>query len=212
MALPRRPPAPERYETARRLMSRVPGADVAAMELCLRLWRFSDELSASFEAFYAAHDLSSARVRVLVQLFDTRDGLTPAQLAERAGATPPTVTGLLHSLERQGLIRRHGIATDRRSHCIRLTPSGRARVTSLLPMLAKRLARLTGALTPSERRSIVQVCEHICKTTRALSKTSNGTLPETKHEERPRRSTLSRGAVARPAAGGIGRRRPRGER
>jgi DNA-binding MarR family transcriptional regulator len=93
----------------------------------MALWRFSDELSASFEAFYAAHDLSRARGHVLVQLLDAPEGLTPAQLADRSGATPANMTGLLRSLQRVGLIRRERIAGDRRSQRIRLTPPDEGR-------------------------------------------------------------------------------------
>src|SRR4030095_9284948 len=97
LARPRHPPPLERYEAARRLVSRVPGADPRAIETCLCLWRFSDEMSASFETFYAAHPLSSARGNVLTQLLESEGGLTPAQLAERAGTTPPSMTGLVPS-------------------------------------------------------------------------------------------------------------------
>ena len=51
-------------------MARVPGSDAEAIDTCLCLWRFSEEMSASFEAFYAAHRLSSARGRVLAQLLE----------------------------------------------------------------------------------------------------------------------------------------------
>ena len=93
MALPRHPPSLERYAAARRLMARVPGADANAIDTCLSLWRFSEEMSASFEAFYAAHRLSSARGHVLAQLLEAERGLTPAQLADRAGMTPSSMTG-----------------------------------------------------------------------------------------------------------------------
>jgi MarR family transcriptional repressor of emrRAB len=169
MALARRPPSPERYETARRLItSRVRGTDPGAIDVCLTLWRFSDELSSSFEAFYASHELSRARGHVLIQLLDAPKGLTPAQLADRCGATPANMTGLLRSLQREGLIRRERIAGDRRSQCILLTPAGRRRVQALLPALARRLARIAGALTPVQRRTMGEACRRICAATKEL--------------------------------------------
>ena len=169
MALPRRPPSLERYEAARRLVSRVPGADPGAIDTCLCLWRFSEEMSASWEAFYAAHQLSSARGHVLAQLLEAEQGLTPAQLAERAGTTPPSMTGVLRSLEREGLVRRRAMSDDRRSQRVLLTPAGRRKVESLLPLMARRLAELAGTLRPSERRAMISGSRKLWERARALS-------------------------------------------
>lgn len=169
MALPRRPPSLERYEAARRLMARVPGADPVAIDTCLCLWRFSDEMSASFEAFYAAQGLSSARGHVLAQLLESPEGLTPAQLADRAGTTPPSMTGVLRSLEREGLVRRKALPTDRRSQRVLLTASGRRRVEALLPLMARRLADLAGTLRPDERSAMLSGSRRLWEQARALS-------------------------------------------
>jgi len=169
LALPRRPPSLERYEAARRLMARVPGADPRAIDTCLCLWRFSEEMSASFEAFYAAHRLSSARGHVLAQLLEAERGLTPAQLAERAGTTPPSMTGVLRSLEREGLVRRRTVSDDRRSQCVLLTPAGRRRVEALLPLMARRLADLAGTLRPAERKAMLSGSRRLWERARALS-------------------------------------------
>ena len=169
MALPRRPPSLERYEAARRLVTRVPGADPEAIETCLCLWRFSDEMSASFESFYAAHRLSSARGHVLAQLRAADGGLTPAQLAERAGKTPSSMTGVLRSLEREGLVRRKALSRDRRSRVVLLTAAGRRRLEALLPAMARRLADLAGTLSPDERRAMIAGSRRLWERARSLS-------------------------------------------
>ena len=174
MALPRRPPSLERYEAARRLISRVPGADPRAIETCLCLWRFSEEMSASFEAFYAAHRLSSARGHVLIQLLKAEQGLTPAQLAERAGTTPSSMTGVLRSLEREGLVRRKQITSDRRSQCVLLTRAGRRRVQTLLPEMAQRLRDLAEVLRPAEREAMLSGSRRLWERARALATATNG--------------------------------------
>ena len=150
-------------------MARVPGADPEAIDTCLCLWRFSEEMSASFEAFYAAHRLSSARGHVLAQLLEAEQGLTPAQLAERAGTTPSSMTGVLRSLEREGLVRRRVMSDDRRSQRVLLTPAGRRRVESLLPLMARRLADLAGTLRPAERRAMVAGSRRLWERARALT-------------------------------------------
>jgi DNA-binding MarR family transcriptional regulator len=138
------------------------------------MWRFSDEMSASFEAFYAANQLSSARGHVLAQLLDSGRGLTPAQLAERAGTTPPNMTGVLRSLEREGLVRRRAMSDDRRSKRILLTAAGRRRVEALLPLMAKRLAALAGSLDPSECKAMLSGSRRLWERARALTSRLDG--------------------------------------
>jgi DNA-binding MarR family transcriptional regulator len=174
LALPRRPPSLERYEAARRLISGVPGADPRAIDVCLCLWRFSEEMSASWEAFYATHRLSSARGHVLAQLFEAKDGLTPAQLADRAGTTPPSMTGVLRSLEREGLVRRKQMTGDRRSQCVLLTRAGRRRLRALLPEMAQRLCDLAEVLRPAEREVMLSGSRRLWERARALATEPNG--------------------------------------
>jgi len=192
LALPRRPPSLERYEAARRLMARVSAADPEAIDTCLCLWRFSEEMSASFEAFYAAHRLSSARGHVLAQLLEAERGLTPAQLAERAGSTPSSMTGVLRSLEREGLVRRKAMADDRRSQRVLLTPAGRRRVEALVPLMARRLAELAGTLRPAERKAMLSGARRLWERARALSTTGsagegalNGRRGDVRRRRRP---------------------------
>ena len=167
-------------------MARVPGADPEAIDTCLGLWRFSEEMSASFEAFYAAHRLSSARGHVLAQLLEAEHGLTPAQLAERAGTTPSSMTGVLRSLERKGLVRRRAMSDDRRSQGVLLTAAGRRTVESLLPLMARRLADLAGTLRPAERRAMLSGSRRLWERARALT----ALLPEPGVDRRrPRNGT-----------------------
>jgi DNA-binding MarR family transcriptional regulator len=126
-------------------------------------------MSASFEAFYAAQRLSSARGHVLAQLLEAEGGLTPAQLADRAGTTPPSMTGVLRSLEREGLVRRRAMSDDRRSQRVLLTAAGRRRVEALLPLMATRLADLARALRPGERRAMLAGAHRLCERARELS-------------------------------------------
>lgn len=160
----------------RLIASQVRGADRAAIAVSTTLCRFSDEISSSFEAFYASHGLSRARGHVLIQLLDSPAGLTPALLADRLGATPANMTGLLRSLQGEGLIRRERIAGDRRSHSIRLTPSGRRKVQALLPALAGRLARIARALTPRQQRGMQDACARIAAAAQAMPE-RNGVRP-----------------------------------
>jgi DNA-binding MarR family transcriptional regulator len=90
-------------------------------------------------------------------------------VAERAGTTPPSMTGVLRSLEREGLVRRKAVTEDRRSQRVLLTPAGRRRLEVLLPLMAKRLADLAGTLRPAERRAMLSGSRRLCERARVLS-------------------------------------------
>ncbi len=68
--------------------------------------------------------LSFAQLRVLTAL-EEEDGCPAGRLAERAGVTPATVTGMLDILEEQGVVTRARSELDRRVVIARLTEEGR---------------------------------------------------------------------------------------
>ncbi|HMO01049.1 MAG TPA: MarR family transcriptional regulator, partial [Miltoncostaeaceae bacterium] len=69
--------------------------------------------------------LSFAQLRVLTAL-EEDDGCPAGRLAERAGVTPATITGMLDILEEQGIVTRTRSERDRRVVIARLTDEGRA--------------------------------------------------------------------------------------
>ena len=68
--------------------------------------------------------LSFAQLRVLTAL-EEEEGCPAGRLAERAGVTPATVTGMLDILEEQGIVTRARSEHDRRVVIARLTEEGR---------------------------------------------------------------------------------------
>ncbi len=69
-------------------------------------------------------DLSFAQLRVLAAL-QKGDSCPAGQLAEKAGVSPATVTGMLDNLEQMGIVTRVRSAEDRRVVLARLTDEGR---------------------------------------------------------------------------------------
>lgn len=69
-------------------------------------------------------DLSFAQFRLLAALEDD-EGCRAGRLAEQAGVSPATVTGMLDSLEQMGMVVRVRSAEDRRVVITRLTDEGR---------------------------------------------------------------------------------------
>jgi len=70
------------------------------------------------------HDLARSQYRVLYQLAQHGE-LSQKALAELMAVTPATITPLVETLERKGLVARSRDAADRRSNTLTLSAAGR---------------------------------------------------------------------------------------
>ena len=146
-----------------------PSLEPSANEAFLHLLRTADLVTGDFQSFYNRHAISQGRLTVLMLLHPTfmksrglaADSLTPALLADAAGVTRATMTGLLDTLEKDGFIGREPDAHDRRITHIRLTPSGRKRVEAMIPDCFQRIARIMTPLNKTERRELVRLLQKI---------------------------------------------------
>ncbi|WP_228560052.1 MULTISPECIES: MarR family winged helix-turn-helix transcriptional regulator [Myxococcus] len=79
------------------------------------------------------------------------DSPAPNELAQRAGVTRATVTGLLDGLEREALIERRADSQDRRALRIRLTRKGKRAAKQVFDPHGRWIASLYGNLSAAER-------------------------------------------------------------
>nr|WP_236672838.1 MarR family transcriptional regulator [Comamonas sp. JC664] len=101
--------------------------------------------------------MSLGRFTVLVRLYSTEDvegALTPADLAESSGVSRATMTGLLDTLEKDGLISREDHPEDRRMYTVRLTSKARQLVEGMLPDHFRRIAALMAPLSEEEHTTL----------------------------------------------------------
>jgi len=150
-----------RYECLLEASQHFPGLDPTACEVFLHLLRTGDEAFRVTEEHFQAEGLSQGRFTALMLLYDKTCGqthvLTPAQLAERSGVTRATMTGLIDTLERDGMVTRKPDPADRRQLCVELTPRGIAFLEKILPEHFRRISLLMEALSENERRTIVRL-------------------------------------------------------
>lgn len=95
----------------------------------------------------------------LVMASIPREGIRPARLAEELGVTRQSLHQSLGELRAMGLIESVRDPGDRRSHIVRLTPSGRANVAAALEAfdaLEASLAERIGAETVATLRRCLQ--------------------------------------------------------
>jgi DNA-binding MarR family transcriptional regulator len=94
---------------------------------------------------------------------------TPAELADAAGVTRATMTGLIDTLERDGYVRREPDPYDRRMMSVRLTAKGERFLGDFLPGHFKLISGLMAPLNESERKVLVRLLGKIQKQAATLA-------------------------------------------
>ena len=161
-----------RYECLLEAAKQFPELDPSAAEAYLHLLLTGDDVFAVTERGLSDRSISHGRFGVLMLLWgSTRPQAatlmgaencssgqrTPAELAEAAGVTRATMTGLIDTLERDGLVKREPDPDDRRMMSVLLTPKGEKFLNEFLPGHFKLIAELMAPLSESERKTLVKL-------------------------------------------------------
>jgi len=156
-----------RYECLLEAAKEFPDLDPSACEAFLNLLHTGDEGFRVMESNFARHNITQGRFGVLMILWKNcgsggrEAALSPAELADRTGVTRATMTGLVDTLERDGLVTRAPDAQDRRMMAVCLTEKGRTVLHEILPGHFQRMAALMQALSESERKTLVRLLHKI---------------------------------------------------
>ena len=161
-----------RYDCLLEAAKEFPELDPSAVEAFLHLLRTGDEVFGVTERNLVEHNISHGRFSVLMLLWRganpdaARPGAevcscgspaTPAELAEAAGVTRATMTGLVDTLERDGYVTRQPDPTDRRMMAVRLTARGEKFLHQFLPVHFKSIGAIMRTLSESERKTLVRL-------------------------------------------------------
>jgi DNA-binding MarR family transcriptional regulator len=161
-----------RYECLLEGAKEFPDLDPSACEAFLHLLRTSDEVFALVDNNLTERGISHGRFGVLMLLWNpgqrriaasgdcnpTASGpRTPAELADAAGVTRATMTGLIDTLERDGLVRREPDPSDRRMMSVRLTEEAETFLKGILPAHFQIMARIMAPLSQDERKTLVRL-------------------------------------------------------
>lgn len=145
-------------EVLAKFAERYPDADITAVSSFLYLLRVATDLSIALDTCLSKHGLLQGRWWVLILLMreDSKTS-TPSALADKAGVTRATMTGLIDGLEQSGLVARIYTKDDRRSVLIRLTEAGQAKLDVVMPDYYRRLRQCMQALDEEKRRQLQQI-------------------------------------------------------
>lgn len=142
-------------EVLKKFAQRYPQADVSAISAFLHLLRVATDLSTALDDCLSKHGLLQGRWWVLILLMREETFIsTPSVLADKAGVTRATMTGLIDGLERDGLVERLFDSEDRRRISIKLTADGQAKLDAVMPDYYSRLRDCMASLAEPQREAL----------------------------------------------------------
>jgi len=151
-----------RFETLQAHSLQYPDLDPTAMEAWIWMLKTMGDVWEAIDVHFGRHNISKGRFHVLMQLKRYQDRpLSPSELADKAGVTRATMTGLLDGLERDGFLKREQREQDRRGVVVRLTEKGTLFMEEMLPDHFRRIAKLMDGLSVQERKSFVTLLEKV---------------------------------------------------
>jgi len=141
----------------RALEREFPQADSLASDCVINLWRTHAMISEVMGRLLRPHDLTLTGFRVLMMLRTSPGTTTPAEIADRLGSARATVTGVLDSLEKRGLVRRRPHPDDGRRLQVQISDRARDLLDGLLPAYFTRERETVAALGPERQEQLVQL-------------------------------------------------------
>jgi DNA-binding MarR family transcriptional regulator len=149
-----------RHQILYDVAQQMPEGESPSVETYLHFLGVASDILAAQQAFYDRFDLSEGKLVILLLLRqEPGAGMTPSQLAEAAGVTRGTITGLLAGLERSELITRLEHPEDGRMVTIELTQQALLLFEQILPERIRRICAFMTALTEKEQQQLLGLLE-----------------------------------------------------
>jgi DNA-binding MarR family transcriptional regulator len=149
--------SPSRRQPATDFEREFPGGSESANTCAMALVRTGERLLDCIDQSLRHHRLSRAGREALAVLDGAGQPLSPTAIAERLIVTTASVTSLLDTLERRGLVDRRPDPTDRRKLLIEITQDGKAIVDQFLPEVVALQTAALATLTEAQRGQLVEL-------------------------------------------------------
>lgn len=128
----------------------------SAAELLGNVVRTGEAFMAAMHRLLQDFGLSAAGRQVLAVVEGAGEPLAPTTIAERLLVTTATMTSVLDTLERRGLVVRRPDPTDRRRVLVDITDDARAIVDAQLPMVAAVQAAYAEPISERDRETVIR--------------------------------------------------------
>jgi DNA-binding MarR family transcriptional regulator len=155
----RLPTSPQRrgFRVSEEYLVGHPQAESSATELTINVLYTAELLGRRLDRFLRPYGLARGSHNVLQILGGATGPLTPSEITSRLVATSATVTGLLDTLERRGLIERRLRDGDRRSFLVTIRPRGRRLLDELVPALIEQEKVWAAGVPRKEREGLISL-------------------------------------------------------
>ena len=152
-----------------------PSADPTSVMLFGQVTRANNLLEQVAERKLGDAGLTWPKFRLLMNLgrgeqHGATEGMQPSELSDAQGVSRNTVSSLIASLEKDGLVTRELHGTDRRRFVIRLTPEGRKVLKAKLDDHFRFVTRCFDAFNASERQTLLEFLIRLNENLAAKSK------------------------------------------
>jgi DNA-binding MarR family transcriptional regulator len=139
-----------------------PGASALATECFLNLAYLGTAMLASLNRVLNGYGIPSyAGFNALAVLAGAGEPVPPSVVTDRMIVTRPTVTGILSTLEKRGLVARSAHGSDGRMHLVGLTANGRNSVRRVLPEVHRFENDLFGVLDQGQLRTLLGMLDTV---------------------------------------------------
>ena len=150
------------YECLLKAAEQYPSSDSTANVAFLNLQHTRDMLVEEIDRALALHKISHGRFFVMMLLNRALgESCTLASLAREAGVTRATMTGVIDTLENEGLAERQEDPRDRRFTHVSLTDKGRNKLIAMLPDCFQCISKIMSPLDHSERQELVRLLQKL---------------------------------------------------
>jgi len=127
----------------------------------LSLIRFDDAFKRYRAVELRKHGSSSMRIMLMNALYFNGGSMSPTELSKRISRTRHSITSMVDTLERQGLVQREPNSKDRRSINITLTLEGRQLFERMEPVGDEISQRALACLNDDEAVILMTLIERI---------------------------------------------------
>jgi DNA-binding MarR family transcriptional regulator len=130
--------------------------DPLATELLVSIFRTAGMLRNAQEPVFRKHNMVSGAWRALgILLFQKTHTLPLHKISRMLGVTPPHVTGIIDTLEQEGLVERIAHPDDRRVTLAHLTDKGIERLKEISPEYNANVAAIFSPFSDEEKEQVL---------------------------------------------------------
>ena len=152
-----------------------PAADPTSVVLFGQVMHANNLLEQAAERNLGSAGLTWAKFRLLMSLYrgeqhGVSDGMQPSELSDMQGVSRNTVSSLISTLEKDGLITRKLHGTDHRRFVIQLTPEGRKLMKTNIANQFKFVTDCFTGFNATERQTLLDFLSRLNQTLAEKSK------------------------------------------